>query len=315
MEQEHFMRRALSLAKLGLGKVKTNPMVGCVIVKNNTIVGEGYHEVYGQAHAEVNALKHLKNKDLSDHEAFVTLEPCSHFGKTPPCADLLISSGIKKVSIAMLDPNPLVAGQGIKKMLGHGMDVKIGLLEEEAMALNKVFIHGIKHKLPFITLKWAECKNGYIAGTKGSEKITGPNTDIISHTFRAQIDAIGVGSKTILTDNPQLDTRLVSNEQKLKISFGTQAYPGYIRINPISIEADLKGLYKNHNVGHLLIEGGAKTLQFFIDNKWYNHIRVIKSNTQQFNAGTAAPTLDIQRLKTEEVISTETDQIKTYAPC
>tara|TARA_R110001592_G_scaffold359340_2_gene665639 strand:+ start:81163 stop:82101 length:939 start_codon:yes stop_codon:yes gene_type:complete len=311
MEQEHFMSRALNLAKLGLGKVKTNPMVGCVIVKNNTIISEGFHEKYGEAHAEVNALKDLNPEQISDAEAFVSLEPCSHFGKTPPCADLLIQSGIKKVTVAMLDPNPLVAGNGVKKLIDSGIEVKVGLLEKEATSINPVFLHGIKTNTPFITLKWAESKDGFIAGEKGSEKISGIATDLISHKFRTEVDAICVGTNTIIKDNPRLDTRLVSDETKMKVSFGTSQHENYIPITPKTFKADLKTLYSKYHIGHLLVEGGQKTLQFFIDQNAFQQIRIIKSKSNQLNSGTKAPSINFPHLV--EQIETATDNLYIYA--
>jgi diaminohydroxyphosphoribosylaminopyrimidine deaminase/5-amino-6-(5-phosphoribosylamino)uracil reductase len=315
MEQEHFMRRALSLAKLGLGKVKTNPMVGCVIAKNNSIIGEGYHEEFGKAHAEVNALKNLSKSELIDAEAFVTLEPCSHFGKTPPCADLLISSGIKKVNIAMLDTNPLVAGSGMQKMIDNGMDVSLGLMEQEAIALNSTFLHGITKNQPYITLKWAESSDGYIAGLQGNEKISGPDTNIISHRFRTEIDAICVGSTTITTDAPKLDTRLVAKQQKEKVSFGSSPHEGYLRLNPENIASDLEQLYKEYNIGHLLIEGGSKTLQFFLNNSLFNQIRHIQSKNVSLNHGTKAPSIPLNKLNAVNQFSTNSDFITIYQPC
>jgi diaminohydroxyphosphoribosylaminopyrimidine deaminase/5-amino-6-(5-phosphoribosylamino)uracil reductase len=315
MEQEHFMQRALSLAKLGLGKVKTNPMVGCVIVKNNAIISEGFHQNFGEAHAEVNALKDLQQEDITDSEAFVSLEPCSHFGKTPPCADLLIESGIKKVTIAMLDPNPLVAGNGVKKLKDNRIEVHVGMLEKEALALNPVFLHGIKTKTPFITLKWAESKDGFISGHQGSEKISGLETDLISHQFRTEVDAICVGSTTILKDQPKLDTRLVSDEKKLKVSFGNSQHPGYIALHPDSFDTDLKDLYSKHNIGHLLVEGGQKTLQYFIDHQAFQQVRIIRSKTKQFESGTQAPTINYNQLKLQKEIETAVDNLYIYKPC
>lgn len=313
MEEVHIMRRALSLAKLGLGKVKTNPMVGCVIVENNVIIGEGYHEEFGKAHAEVNALTKLHSSQLIDAQAFVTLEPCSHFGKTPPCADLLIKSGIKKVCIAMLDPNPLVAGKGMKKMIEAGIDVTVGVLEEEARMLNPIFLHGIKTKEPFITLKWAESKDGFIAGKAGGEKVTGNETDIISHKFRTEVDAICVGSGTIIQDQPKLDTRLVSNDQKLKISFGQQTFEGYINLNPQNIKVGLRELYAQHHIGHILIEGGQKTLQYFIDNELFNQVRIIQSKNTMLNDGIKSPTIDLSPLPLVNQLETKTDSIKIFS--
>lgn len=283
------MQRCLSLAKLGLGKVKTNPMVGCVVVKNNIIIGEGYHQAFGQAHAEVNALKNLSNDDLIDAEVFVSLEPCSHQGKTPPCANLLVQKGIKKVHVAMLDPNPLVSGNGIQLLRNNGIDVKVGLLEKEAKKLNHVFIYGIENKQPYITLKWAQSANGFISGHNGGEKISNALCDLHSHAFRDTVDAILVGRTTAITDNPKLDARLYSDKQPLKVLFSKKPIKGYINVRPDHAEEDLKLLYATHNVGHLLVEGGSKTLTYFLDNNHFNSIRKITATHLEITTGTKAP--------------------------
>ena len=289
MEAEHYMQRCLSLAKLGLGKVKTNPMVGCVVVKNNRIIGEGYHQAFGEAHAEVNALKGLSNHELIGAEVYVSLEPCSHQGKTPPCANLLLQKGVSKVHVAMTDPNPVVSGNGIQLLRNNGVEVTVGLLEKEAKQLNHVFIHGIKHKQPYITLKWAQSSDGFMAGNQGGEKITNEQSDINSHAFRDGIDAIVVGRITAEIDKPQLNARLYSDKQLLKILFSKKELNGYFNLRPDYILADLETLYSNHHIGHLMVEGGSKTLSFFLENNLYNSIRVITANNLTLETGTKAP--------------------------
>ena len=167
---QKFILRTLQLAKLGAGKVAPNPMVGCVIVHNGQIIGEGWHQKYGQAHAEVNAINSVEDHaKLSESTVYVNLEPCSHFGKTPPCANLLIEKQVKKVVICNSDPNPLVAGQGIEKLRAAGIEVVTNILEKEGREFNKYFFTFIEKKRPFIILKWAETANGFIAAEGGEQ--------------------------------------------------------------------------------------------------------------------------------------------------
>ena len=198
MSKELYMHRALDLAALGLGNVSPNPMVGCVIVHDDKIIGEGWHKKYGQAHAEVNAINSISNKSLlQGSSVYVTLEPCSHFGKTPPCANLLIESKVKKVVIANLDTNPLVAGGGIKKLQDAGIEVETGLLEKEGLELNRRFFMSMKNARPYIILKWAQTIDGFIARENFDSKwISGEESRNLVHQWRADEDAILVGKNT-----------------------------------------------------------------------------------------------------------------------
>lgn len=204
---KEYMRQALNLAEKGRGNVSPNPLVGAVIVKEEKIIGQGYHPAYGEAHAEIYALKQAGNK-AKDATLYVTLEPCCHYGKTPPCVDAIIKSGIKKVIVAMVDPNPLVSEQGIKKLRENGIEVEVGILEEEAKKLNEVFIKYITTKMPFVTLKIAMTLDGKIASYTGDAKwISGEASRRKVHQLRGEVEAIMVGSGTVLADNPMLTAR------------------------------------------------------------------------------------------------------------
>lgn len=230
---ENYIKRALRLAAKGLGKTSPNPMVGAVIVKNGTIVGEGYHKKAGEAHGEINALAAAgcaaKGADL-----YINLEPCSHFGRTPPCVEAVIKAGIKRVFIAMEDPNPQVAGQGIKRLEESGIEVRVGILEKEARRLNEVFIKYITQGVPFVTLKAATTLDGHIATKTGTSKwITGEKSRHHVHLMRSRADAILVGIRTVKKDDPSLTTRLhrgkgkdpvrIILDEKLEISFKAKA--------------------------------------------------------------------------------------------
>jgi len=208
VNDQDYMALAINLASATEGQTSPNPQVGAVLVKNGQIIGIGAHLKAGEPHAEVHAITMAGDK-AKDATLYVTLEPCSHFGKTPPCSNLVIESGIKKVFVASVDPNPLVGGAGVKKMLDAGLDVQVGLLEEEAKALNKVFFHYISTGLPYVTLKSATSLDGKIATVTGESKwITGEEARKDVHRFRHSHDAILVGVNTVIKDNPSLTTRL-----------------------------------------------------------------------------------------------------------
>ena len=215
-----FMQQALDLAKNGLGYVSPNPAVGCVIVhKNGQVIGTGWHERYGQAHAEINALRSVKHPhDLEGATLYVTLEPCSHHGKTPPCSEALASLPISRVVVAMLDPNPLVNGRGVERLRQAGIPVDVGILEREARQLNEAFIYTMRFGKPWVFLKIAQSLDGYITAPDG---IPGMFTDKESqtqvHLWRSQYDAVMVGGSTALHDNPKLTVRLVQGRQPKRV--------------------------------------------------------------------------------------------------
>ncbi|KMT21003.1 bifunctional diaminohydroxyphosphoribosylaminopyrimidine deaminase/5-amino-6-(5-phosphoribosylamino)uracil reductase RibD [Clostridium cylindrosporum] len=212
-----YMKIAIDLAKKGKGKVNPNPLVGAVIVKNEKIIAEGYHMVYGEAHAEVNAFNNA-TCDVEGATMYVTLEPCSHFGKTPPCADKIIEKKIKRVVIGSLDPNPLVAGNGIKKLKEAGIEVEAGVLESECNELNEVFMKYIVSKKPFVVMKCAMSLDGKIATSYGESKwITGEASRGDVHETRNELSGIMVGVNTVIKDNPELTCRIENGRNPVRI--------------------------------------------------------------------------------------------------
>jgi len=214
---ENYMRLALALAEKGRGNVNPNPMVGAILVKNGVIIGQGYHEKYGDNHAEVNAFK-TAGEDTCGATLYVTLEPCSHYGKTPPCVDKIIEKKIKRVVIGSLDPNPLVAGRGVKKLRDAGIEVNIGILEDECIKLNEIFMKYISTKKPFIILKTAMSLDGKIATSCGESKwITGEAARKDVHNLRRNLMGIMVGVNTVIKDNPELTCRIECGRNPIRI--------------------------------------------------------------------------------------------------
>lgn len=215
------MERALELAKMGIGMVNPNPLVGAVIVKDDEIIGEGYHECYGEAHAERNAVKNAI-KPVEGSTIYVTLEPCAHYGKTPPCVDLLIEKKFKKVVVGMLDPNELVAGKSIEKLKQHGIEVIVGVKEEECKKMNEIFIKYITSKIPFIVLKSGMSIDGKIATYSGESKwITSEQSREDSQNLRNRIQSIMVGVNTVIADDPELTCRINDDKSLIRIIVDT----------------------------------------------------------------------------------------------
>ena len=220
MLKEEYMALALELAKKGMGRVHPNPMVGAIIVKDGKILGQGYHQKCGEGHAEVNAFKDAeqRNENVEGAEMYVTLEPCSHFGKTPPCADKIIEKKISKVFIGTLDPNPLVAGRGVKKLEDAGIEVEYGILESECYKLNEVFMKYIVEKVPFVVMKTGMSLDGKIATYSGESKwITGEKSREDVHKLRNELTGIMVGINTVLKDNPELTCRIEGGRNPIRI--------------------------------------------------------------------------------------------------
>lgn len=214
---ERFMNLAIELAKKGIGKVNPNPLVGAVIVKDGKIIGQGYHKRYGDGHAEVNAFKSI-NEDATGATMYVTLEPCAHYGKTPPCVDRIIENKISKVVIGMLDPNPLVSGKGIEKLKNAGIEVEVGILEEECKKINEVFIKYITTKKPFVVMKTAMSLDGKISTKTGESKwISSEEARLHVHTLRNKFSGIMVGINTVMKDNPELTCRIVEGNDPIRI--------------------------------------------------------------------------------------------------
>ena len=318
--EEGYMKRCIELAKSGAGNVAPNPMVGAVLIYENTIIGEGYHEKYGQAHAEVNCLNNVNEKDKSLIEKstlYVSLEPCAHHGKTPPCSDLIIKNKIKKVVIGCQDVYKEVAGKGIEKLRNADVEVVTGVLENECKELNKRFFTFHQKRRPYIILKWAESVNGKI-GSNNNERILISNdySNRLVHKWRSEEAAILVGTNTILKDNPSLTTRLwegknpvrivIDRELKLSSSFkifdskgdkiifnsiknSTEQNLRFIKVQHENfLEEMIQGLYRN-NILSVLVEGGAKTLQSFIDAGLWDEARVITNEKMIIENGNDAP--------------------------
>ncbi len=315
------MLRAIELAQRGAGNVAPNPMVGCVIVHNNQIIGEGWHRNYGGPHAEVHAIQSVMDKTLlTQSELFVTLEPCSHFGKTPPCADLIVTSGIPSVHVACLDPNPLVAGKGIDKLKSAGISVDIGMCETEAYFMNRRFFTSIKQNRPYIRLKWAMSLDGFLdkhrsADETGSFRISGDAARRLSHKWRTEEAAILIGSRTAQIDNPELTARFWPGESptrilidpNLKVSENAKIFNQktttlvynfvlnkivvnieYIKIEPLNFISLILSDLHNRKIQSLIVEGGANTLQRFIDGNYWDEVSVFQSNIK-IEKGLLAP--------------------------
>lgn len=290
---EMMMRRALQLALNGAGDVSPNPMVGAVIVApGGRIIGEGWHRRYGGAHAEVNAVRSVAAADeplLPQSTIYVTLEPCSHHGKTPPCSLLLREKGFRRVAVGMVDPNPKVAGRGIRMLREAGAEVTTGILETECRRLNVRFITAQTLRRPWIQLKWAESADGYIAGHRGEERaiFSSPLSMTLMHKERAMTDAILVGTDTLLTDNPSLTTRLWPGESPRPVIFdsprlsdpATRSRLDIFRRDPIildpqtDLEENMHILFERHGITSLMVEGGRTLLDSFMSRGLYDRIR------------------------------------------
>ena len=293
---EIYMRRCIQLAKNGRKNAQPNPMVGAVIVYNGKIIGEGYHVRCGEGHAEVNACASVRKEDehlLKESTIYVSLEPCSHYGKTPPCADLLVSKGFKRCVIGCKDPFAKVQGRGIQKLKDAGIEVTVGVLEEECKALIKRFMTFHALQRPFVTLKWAESADGFIDG-----HISNVYTQMICHKRRAEHQAILVGRKTFEIDHPSLNVRewIGLSPKRYVVSSQSLTLPeGYHLIQSTSVENILDKLYED-GIQTLLVEGGSDVLQSFIDSGQWDECYVEKG-TMNINGQVKAPVLSHAVLK------------------
>lgn len=328
------MQHALDLAWRGKGKTKTNPMVGCVIVYQDQIIGEGWHEVYGGLHAEPNAVNSVQDKSLiGTSTIYVTLEPCAHFGKTPPCADLIASLKPKRLVICNLDPNPLVAGKGLEKIKASGTEIITGVLKEKGYALNKRFFTFHQKKRPYVILKWAQTADGFIARENYDSKwISCAASRTLVHRWRSEEDAIMVGTNTAIHDNPQLNVRMVEGKDPLRVvidkslripsayhlfdkSQATICYTSdkeeeqenlifkKIDFNKKIVPQLLTDLY-NRKVQSIIIEGGNQLLAEFMALELWDEARIFKSQTT-FEKGIAAPKINHDQGKRELIDSDE----------
>ncbi|CAM4302334.1 bifunctional diaminohydroxyphosphoribosylaminopyrimidine deaminase/5-amino-6-(5-phosphoribosylamino)uracil reductase RibD [Zobellia nedashkovskayae] len=345
-KDEAYMLRCLEIAKNGLGTTAPNPMVGAVIVHEDKIIGEGFTSPYGGPHAEVNAINSVADKELLKHATiYVTLEPCSHHGKTPPCADLIAKHGIPRVVIGLIDPHTKVAGKGIEKLKNAGSNVITGCLEKECREHHRRFLTFQEKKRPYIILKWAQTADGFIAPKKEERAtnpepywITGPYSRQLVHKWRSEEQSILVGTNTVLEDNPKLDVRLYTGknpirivlDRKLKISADYNILDGSIptlvltdmvdtpllKENAAYRQIDFKGdiaqqicevLYKE-NITSVLIEGGTQTLQTFINSGLWDEARIFTGDSQ-FKTGILAPELKGKIISTKSI---DKDTLKIY---
>lgn len=317
------MRRCLQLAQQGMGHVAPNPIVGSLLAHNDKIIAEGYHTHFGGPHAEVNALTNVTDPDiLAQSTLYVSLEPCSHFGKTPPCANLIIEKGIKNVVVACTDPNPQVAGRGIKMLQDAGVNVITGVLENEAIAINRRFVTYHSNKRPYVILKWAQTADGYIdkarkAGDTGTiTQVSSLQSHRLVHLWRSHEQAILVGKNTVINDNPALTVRLVDGKNpirvvidsnatlsgKLKIFDGeaptiiinqkearTTPEAEWILVNKEQnlLDSLMNELYQR-NITSILVEGGAETLNHFIAAGLWDEARIFTA-PMHFRSGVKAP--------------------------
>lgn len=323
---EKYIKRCIELAKNGLGTTYPNPLVGSVIVYNDEIIGEGWHQKAGEPHAEVNAINSVKDKSLlAKATIYVSLEPCSHFGKTPPCCDLIIAKKIPNVVIGTIDPFAKVAGNGIKRLLEAGKKVTVGILEDECNELNKRFFTFHNKKRPYIILKWAESQDGFIAPLSKDKQEPVWLTNLFSrqlvHKWRSEEQAILVGTKTVIDDNPSLTTRdWVGNnpirivlDQNNRISkeshiFDNQAKTILLNNDTINfnnnIAQEIVDFLFNEGIQSVIIEGGSKTLQTFIDANIWDEARVFKSNVT-LNEGVKAPKIEFKKATRNEILEDE----------
>ena len=318
---EFFMQRCLTLGQKGIGLVSPNPMVGCVLVYEGEIIGEGFHQKYGESHAEVNAINSVNDKSLLNKSTlYVNLEPCAHFGKTPPCSNLIIEHKIPKVVIGCVDSFSDVAGKGIEKMKNKGIEVKVGILEKESRELNKRFFTFHEKNRSYVILKWAESKDGFIAPKHQTEPfwMTSSKSKILVHKWRSEEDAILIGRITAEKDNPSLTVREVSGvnpiriviDKDLKLSSDLNLFDSNaktiifntIKNNKTNSNIFIKTSFTNlvlnileelhkQNIQSVIIEGGATTLQSFIEAKLWDEARIFTTN-KELNDGVKSPNIE-----------------------
>lgn len=323
LRDEFYIQRCIDLALKGNGYVAPNPMVGAVIVLNHEIIGEGYHEKYGQAHAEVNAVNSVRDKSvLSECTIYVSLEPCSHFGKTPPCSDLIIHHRFKRVVVGCVDTFSEVSGKGIQKLRNAGIEVTVGILKKECRVLNKRFFTFHEKKRPYVILKWAQTPDGFIDRAReekstGVNWITQPETKQLVHRWRAEEAAILIGKNTALNDNPSLTVREVTGNHPVRILLDNRlevpessnlfsdetptlifnsvlskksGKTEWVKTSDSTPMAILEMLYER-NILSVIIEGGKKVLESFIQYGLWDEARVL-IGTKDFGKGLKAPILE-----------------------
>jgi diaminohydroxyphosphoribosylaminopyrimidine deaminase / 5-amino-6-(5-phosphoribosylamino)uracil reductase len=339
---EKYIKRCLEIAKNGLAVAMPNPSVGAVIVCDDVIIGEGFTSAYGGNHAEVNAINSVKNKSLLKKATiYVSLEPCSHFGKTPPCVDLILESGIPNIVIGCLDSNEKVAGKGIQKLIDAGRNVTVGVLEEECRQSNIRFFTFHEKKRPYIILKWAESQDGFIAPIFRQSQIDKNRKPVwisnefsrqLVHKWRSEEQAILVGTQTVIDDNPKLNVRNWSGknptrvvlDQNNRIPKENHIFDNQIETIIISkvndnfndnekkvsidfeknIASQIATLLYDRNIQSIIIEGGRQTLQTFIDDNLWDEARVFKGNLYLEN-GIKAPILNSKNVEKQTIADDE----------
>ncbi|MBB2144829.1 bifunctional diaminohydroxyphosphoribosylaminopyrimidine deaminase/5-amino-6-(5-phosphoribosylamino)uracil reductase RibD [Pedobacter sp. LMG 31464] len=347
MSDELYIQRCLELAAKGMGNVSPNPMVGCVVVYEGKIIGEGYHQKFGEAHAEVNAINDVFTNFgdeapslLKNAIAYVNLEPCAHFGKTPPCADLLVKHQLKKVVIGNTDPFSGVNGKGIEKLKAAGIVVVTGVLVDECSYLNRRFFTRIEQQRPFIILKWAQTANGYFAPKDATQKwISGSEAKQLTHQWRSEEDAIVVGKQTALIDNPQLTARNVEGKNPIRIVIDSNlAIPEthhvyndeaktivfneiktdvinnihFVQMEDMQFYLAQKIAFQLYlmDIQSVIIEGGAQILSQFITANLWDEARIFTSKTE-WNDGIKAPSIKGNILETLQIGA---DELTIYSP-
>lgn len=342
---ELYMKRCLELAQLGLGKTAPNPLVGSVIVHNGKIIGEGYHQQYGEAHAEVNAINSVENLALlAESTLYVNLEPCAHFGKTPPCADLIIEKGIPHVVICNRDPFHAVDGKGIERLLAAGIKVETGILEEEGRWVNRRFFTFHEQKRPYIILKWAETKDGFLDYYRNEDdglkplKISNEESTRLVHKWRTEEASILIGRNTAILDDPHLTARLWPGKNPLRLvidpelqvpensAMYTDGEPTwvfnalreycmdevcFVKINdPATFENEILDYLYQNGIQSVIIEGGANTLHRFIEVKLWDEARII-TGKMRIGDGLGAPKITGRLFENYFI---EGDQLEVYLP-
>ena len=297
-----YMRRALQLAALGAGSVSPNPMVGAVITARGRIIGEGWHRRWGGPHAEVNAVASVAGADLPllpESTIYVTLEPCSHYGKTPPCSLLLKEKGIRRIVVGTVDPNPLVAGRGLRMLREAGREITVGVLEKECRELNKRFMTFQTRRRPWVQLKYAVSADGFIGAPAEAERlmISSPLSNVWMHRERAMADAIMTGTRTVELDNPRLDCRLWPGRKPRGISFEQAAAckDSHLMQQPHILKREgerldeFLGRLAEDGISSLMVEGGRQTLQSFLDARLFDEIRIEAGAMQALPEGSKEP--------------------------
>ncbi len=333
---EQYMQRCLQLAKLGMGTAAPNPMVGSVIVHQGRIIGEGYHERCGEAHAEVNAIRSVQNQDLlKESTLYVNLEPCAHVGRTPACSSLIIEKEIPRVVIGCTDSFEKVSGKGIQMLKDAGVDVVLGVLEQESLELNKRFFTFHNQKRPYIILKWAETKDGFIDYERSEENpqaawITNDLCRALVHKWRTEEPAILVGTQTLIKDNPQLNVRAWTGRNPIRVSFDrfleapqthylfddsqetfifsekksldkTSKQTHLIEIEPDKdLNTQILSFLHENEIQSLIVEGGQQVLDAFISQGLWDEARVFTGNVQ-FGKGVKAPKFCFKESTSEQI--------------